>query len=101
MLGAATRSGAPPVHGRGGAVFLVRLVNNLNLVLEIKGYDVHNPEQTSAKHSAARKWVTAVNNQGDVGCWDFLVCRDLDSLLDDLQSILNGMNMPGSGGKAA
>ena len=67
--------------------FLVRLVNDLNLLLEIKGYEVHNPEMTNAKHAAARKWVTAVNNLGDFGCWDFLVCRDLDDLVPRLQEL--------------
>src|SRR5262249_26160173 len=67
--------------------FLVRLVNDLNLLLEIKGYEVHNPEQTSAKHNAAGKWATAVNNQGEFGHWDFLVCRDLDRLLPCLAAV--------------
>jgi type III restriction enzyme len=64
--------------------FIVRLNNDLNLLLEIKGYEVHNPERTSAKHSAARKWTTAVNNQGEFGRWDFLVCRDLDLLREGI-----------------
>jgi type III restriction enzyme len=68
--------------------FLVCLVNDLNLLLEIKGYEVHNPEQTQAKHNAARKWVRAVNNQGEFGRWDFLVCRDLKQLLSDLTGLL-------------
>jgi type III restriction enzyme len=60
--------------------FLVRLVNDLTLLLEIKGYEVHNPEQTNSKHNAARRWVKAVNNLGEFGRWEFLVCRDLDLL---------------------
>jgi type III restriction enzyme len=56
--------------------------------LEIKGYDIHTPEQTNAKHNAARKWVTAVNNLGDFGKWDFLVCRDLDCLIEKLAELL-------------
>jgi type III restriction enzyme len=64
--------------------FLVRLVNDLNLLLEIKGYEVHNPEQLSAKHNAANKWATAVNNQCEFGRWDFLVCRDLGLLQEKL-----------------
>jgi type III restriction enzyme len=68
--------------------FLVRLVNDLTLLLEIKGYEVHNPEMTNAKHNAARKWITAVNNLGDFGKWAFLVCRDLDQLLPSVETLL-------------
>ena len=49
----------------------------------------------SAKHSAARKWVTAVNNQGEFGRWDFLVCRDLKALdpeIEKFASRLDGRN---------
>jgi type III restriction enzyme len=68
--------------------FLVRLVNDLNLLLEIKGYEVHNPEQTNSKHNATRRWVAAVNNLGEFGKWDFLVCRDLDQLFPAIARIL-------------
>ena len=78
--------------------FIVRLINDLVLLLEIKGYEVHNPEQNSAKHSAARKWVTAVNNQGEFGRWDFLVCRDLDGLLPSISALL-GKKYVASGGR--
>jgi type III restriction enzyme len=70
--------------------FLVRLANSVTLILEIKGYEVHDPEQTAAKHNAARRWVLAVNNLGDFGNWGFVVCRDLDklpALLDDLARV--------------
>jgi type III restriction enzyme len=67
--------------------FIVRLANDLNLLLEIKGFDVHDKEKTSAKHNAARRWVTAVNNQGEFGRWDFLVCWELDDLLPQLQEL--------------
>jgi type III restriction enzyme len=69
--------------------FLVRLINDLNLLLEIKGYEVHNPEQHSAKHNAARKWTTAVNNQGEFGRWDFLVSRDLHQLVPKLATLVS------------
>lgn len=67
--------------------FIVRLVNDLNVLLEIKGYEVHNSEQTKAKHTAAQKWVTAVNNLGEFGRWHFLVCRDLENLTSELQDL--------------
>jgi type III restriction enzyme len=67
--------------------FLVRLANGVTLILEIKGYEVHNPEQTAAKHNAARRWVLAVNNLGDFGNWGFVVCRDLDQLTALLEGL--------------
>jgi type III restriction enzyme len=67
--------------------FIVRLANDLNLLLEIKGFEVHNPELNNAKHGAARRWVTAVNNLKDFGRWDFLVCRDLDKLGGSLEEL--------------
>lgn len=39
--------------------FIVRLANDVNLILEIKGEE---DEQDRAKHEAARRWVKAVNN---------------------------------------
>jgi type III restriction enzyme len=61
--------------------FLVRLLGGTNVLVEVKGYEVHDPEKTNAKHQAARKWVTAVNNLSEFGKWDFLVSRDLELLL--------------------
>jgi type III restriction enzyme len=58
--------------------FLVRLRNGVTVVLEIKGYE---DDQTKAKHTAARRWVTGVNNWGQLGTWAFHVCRN-PQLLD-------------------
>ncbi|MGE5486806.1 MAG: BPTD_3080 family restriction endonuclease [bacterium] len=58
--------------------FLVRLANGLTVVLEIKGYE---DDQTKAKHTAAKRWVEAVNNWGQLGTWVFHVCRN-PQLLD-------------------
>src|SRR5262249_48000277 len=69
--------------------FLVQLTNDVTLLLEIKGFEVHNPEQTHAKHNAARKWVTAVNNLRDFGKWEFMVCRDVELLLPTIAEMLN------------
>jgi type III restriction enzyme len=57
--------------------FLVRMGNGTTIVLEIKG---RSHEDTDAKHQAARRWVSAVNNWGKLGQWDFLVCRDPQKL---------------------
>jgi type III restriction enzyme len=53
--------------------FLVRLANGFTLILEVKGFE---DEQTRAKHAAAKRWVTAVNNWGQLGKWMFHVSRN-------------------------
>ena len=64
--------------------FLVRLVNGLSLVLETKGYQSN---QDGAKHEAARKWVSAVNNWGQMGKWDFHVCYNPHTLGQELKDL--------------
>jgi type III restriction enzyme len=58
--------------------FLVRLQNDVTLILEIKGYE---DAQAKAKHDAAKRWGSAVNNWGQLGVWDFHVCKN-PQLLD-------------------
>ncbi len=58
--------------------FLVRLGGGVTVVLEIKGFE---DDQTKAKHTAAHRWVEAVNNWGQLGRWGFHVCRN-PQLLD-------------------
>ncbi|MGF1580269.1 MAG: BPTD_3080 family restriction endonuclease [Gemmataceae bacterium] len=67
--------------------FLVQLVNDLMVLLEIKGYEIHGKEQINAKHTAARKWATAVNNLGEFGEWEFVVCRELAKLEESLTEL--------------
>ncbi|MEI7731770.1 MAG: hypothetical protein WCO56_19515 [Verrucomicrobiota bacterium] len=67
--------------------FLVRLKNGLTVMLEIKGYEVHELEKTNHKHNAARRWVDAVNNLKEFGPWHFLVCREVQSLPSSLQTL--------------
>ena len=62
--------------------FIVRLVNGVTLVLEVKGMV---DEQERAKFSAAERWVRAVNYWGKMGQWDFLVCKDPNSLRQQLE----------------
>jgi type III restriction enzyme len=57
--------------------YLVRLANDVTLVLEIKGQET---EQDRAKQQAAKRWVEAVNNWGQLGQWAFHVCRDPQTL---------------------
>ena len=61
--------------------FLVRLANNVTLILEIKGMET---EQDRAKHQAAKRWISAVNNWGSLGQWDFHVNRDPQILITEL-----------------
>jgi type III restriction enzyme len=53
--------------------YILRLMNGKTVVLEIKGEE---DDRDRAKYQAARRWVSAVNNWGRLGVWDFLVCRD-------------------------
>ena len=53
--------------------FIVRLKNNVNLIVEIKG---HESDRELAKYAGAERWVSAVNNWNELGKWDFHVCRD-------------------------
>ena len=53
--------------------FIVRLKNDVNLIVEIKG---HETDRELAKYAGAERWVSAVNNWSELGKWDFHVCRD-------------------------
>jgi type III restriction enzyme len=50
----------------------------VTVVLEIKGFE---DDPAKAKHTAAKRWVEAVNNQRQLGAWAFHVCRN-PQLLD-------------------
>ena len=65
--------------------FLVRLTNSLTLVLEVKGFE---DEQTRAKHDAAKRWIMAVNNWGQLGRWTFHVCRNPMMLENEIEHLL-------------
>ena len=66
--------------------YLVRVREELTLILEIKGWE---DDQDRAKHEAARRWVDAVNNWGQMGQWVFHVCRDPQVLGQELASFVN------------
>ena len=68
--------------------FLVGLANGVTLVLEIKGYE---DDEVRAKHNAAKRWVSAVNNWGELGTWAFHVCRDPQQLGRELKHLVNDM----------
>lgn len=53
--------------------FIVRLASDRYVLLEVKGFE---DSRTTAKHTAARRWVSAVNNAKEHGTWTFMVARD-------------------------
>ena len=61
--------------------YLVRLANDVTLVLEIKGLLT---EADKAKHQAAQRWCAAVSNWGKLGQWAFHVCRDPQMLVREI-----------------
>ena len=54
--------------------FIVRLTNDLNLILEIKGEE---RRKDPVKYEAAKRWVDAVNHARKYGRWAFDVCDNL------------------------
>ncbi|MDR1497047.1 MAG: hypothetical protein LBS59_01345 [Puniceicoccales bacterium] len=62
--------------------FVARLASGLNLLLEVKGYE---GEEETAKHQAAKRWVSAVNNWGRMGRWAFHVCKNPDTLRTEVE----------------
>jgi len=71
--------------------FLVRLATpegepNLTLILEVKGFE---DNKTTAKHDGARRWVRAVNNWAKLGRWTFHVCKNPQTLEQELTYLLH------------
>jgi type III restriction enzyme len=67
--------------------YLVRLSSGVTLILEIKGYE---DDQDRAKHQAAQRWKAAVNRWGQLGPWDFHVCRNPQMLGRELEWLCGG-----------
>ena len=65
--------------------FIARLTNGVNVVVEVKGRP--DPD-ADAKHQAAKRWISAVNHWGQLGEWDFLVCRNPQSLAKELAALI-------------
>ena len=61
--------------------FIVKLKNGIHLILEIKGFET---EQDRAKHTGAKRWVSAVNHWGNLGKWGFHVCKNPQRLRHEL-----------------
>jgi type III restriction enzyme len=64
--------------------YLVRTVNGVMLLLEIKGQE---DNQAKAKHDAARRWISAVNNWAKLGQWELHVCRNPQMLERELEYV--------------
>jgi type III restriction enzyme len=58
--------------GRYRPDFIVRLSNQTHLIIETKG---RKRESDDAKHTAAHRWVAAVNGWGQLGTWAFAIAR--------------------------
>ncbi|MEN6640962.1 MAG: hypothetical protein ABFE08_00815 [Armatimonadia bacterium] len=65
----------------------MKLANSLTLIVEIKGYET---EQDRQKHTAAGRWVAAVNNAGRWGRWAFVVCKETAALPKVLEKYYTG-----------
>jgi type III restriction enzyme len=65
--------------------FLVKLTNGITLILEIKGQAYPD---TDAKHQAAKRCVSAVNNWGKLGRWNFLVCWEPQRLGEEIAGLV-------------
>ncbi|MCZ6803107.1 MAG: DEAD/DEAH box helicase family protein [Proteobacteria bacterium] len=53
--------------------FIIKLDNELNLILETKGFD----ELKEVKNQAAHRWVEAVNTEGSFGEWDYCLVESI------------------------
>ena len=54
---------------------------------KIKGFE---DDQTKAKHTAANRWVEAVNNWGQLRRWAFHVCRNPQLLDKEMEYLARG-----------
>jgi hypothetical protein len=44
-------------------------------------------DRVNEKNQAAKKWVAAVNNPGDFGTWDSLICHKVEQLPARLEEL--------------
>lgn len=67
--------------------YLVRLASGTMLLLEVKGME---DNQDKAKHDAARRWLSAVNNLGQFGVWDRdpHICRSPQTLEKQIAALV-------------
>ena len=76
----------PYVHGGQGhdylPDFVVRLSADpkLHVIVETKGHD----DRLAEKHAAALRWVSAVNQDGRYGHWDYLLLQDRAKISEEI-----------------
>jgi type III restriction enzyme len=63
--------------------FIAKLAQDRFAIIEIKGQE---DEQDRAKYAAATRWISAVNNWGQMGHWEFIVCKDPPALGKQLET---------------
>jgi type III restriction enzyme len=63
--------------------FIVKLTNGKTLLVEGKGVAT---EQDDSKTTAARRWIQAVNNWGELGHWEYELVFDPKKLPAILKS---------------
>lgn len=68
--------------------FIVRLADGTYVVLEVKGGGglIHEPNKTTAKSQAAKKWVAALNNAKFAGRWGWVLCTETAKLAGQLRA---------------
>jgi len=68
--------------------FLVKLAAGGTLIVEGKGN--RRDEKDAAKATATRRWLAAVNAWGELGAWDYSVCRSVEDLKKALDQAGDG-----------
>jgi len=59
--------------------------HEMKLILEVKGLE---SEQDRQKEVAAKRWVKAINNHGEFGRWDFMICKDPSKLKMNIETLI-------------
>ena len=65
--------------------FVVQLVADADrhVIVDTKGYD----DRLAEKHAAALRWVSAVNQDGRYGHWDYLMLRDKAKIAEEINEM--------------
>lgn len=75
--------------GRYRPDFIVRLNSGVNMLLEGKG---RKTEKDDAKLTATQRWLDAVNNWGELGRWEFALCRSTDDVRRAIEERVSPMD---------
>ncbi|MCY4224257.1 MAG: type III restriction endonuclease subunit R, partial [Bacteroidetes bacterium] len=69
--------------------FIVRLMSDDMLIVEIKGQE---NEETECKHKFMQQWIKAVNEHGGFGQWSFAISREPGQLHEILTELDHNTN---------